>query len=59
VLHFVDGPAGLEAPTPLSVDGTVEVEQSDGSLRRRSWSPHPLCGCRWGTHGEGGAYALD
>jgi hypothetical protein len=60
VLHFVDGPAGADpAPAPLSVDGTVEVEQADGSVRRRSWSPHPLCGCRWRTHGEGGAYALD
>jgi hypothetical protein len=42
VLAFVDGD-----PSPPSVDGTIEIEQSDGRVRRRSWSAHPLCGCRW------------
>lgn len=32
---------------PPSVDGTVEVCLPDGTVRRRTWTPHPACGCRW------------
>jgi hypothetical protein len=42
VLAFLDGD-----PAPPAVDGTLEIAQADGSLRRRSWAPHPLCGCQW------------
>ena len=34
---------------PPSVDGTFEIDQSDGRVRRRSWAPHPQCGCHWST----------
>ncbi|WP_121194329.1 hypothetical protein [Motilibacter peucedani] len=28
-------------------DGALEYSLPHGLLRRRSWSAHPLCGCRW------------
>lgn len=40
-----DGPDTTEAPP--TVDGTLEIGQADGRVRRRSWSMHPLCGCGW------------
>ncbi|MCY7373338.1 MAG: ThiF family adenylyltransferase [Spirochaetaceae bacterium] len=42
VLAFLDGEAA-----PPTVDGTLEIAQSDGRVRRRSWSVHPSCGCSW------------
>lgn len=39
-------------PAPSAVDGTLEIGLPDGRVRRRSWSPHPACGCRWAA-GEG------
>ncbi|HLR97493.1 MAG TPA: hypothetical protein VK053_23435 [Jiangellaceae bacterium] len=30
-------------------DATVEITLPDGLPRRRSWEPHPACGCRWAT----------
>ena len=42
VLAFLDGD-----PAPPAVDGTLEIDQSDGRVRRRSWSVHPSCGCSW------------
>jgi len=42
VLAFLDGDAA-----PPAVDGTLEIDQSDGRVRRRSWSVHPSCGCSW------------
>jgi hypothetical protein len=42
VLAYLDGD-----PAPPAVDGTLEIAQADGSVRRRSWAPHPLCGCQW------------
>ncbi|HEX7186784.1 MAG TPA: thiamine biosynthesis protein ThiF [Actinomycetes bacterium] len=42
VLAFLDGDA-----RPPAVDGTLEVSQADGRVRRRSWSAHPACGCAW------------
>jgi hypothetical protein len=32
---------------PPTVDGTLETRLPDGVTRRRSWRPHPACGCRW------------
>ncbi|HSR22241.1 MAG TPA: thiamine biosynthesis protein ThiF, partial [Candidatus Eisenbacteria bacterium] len=51
----VDGSAGFDGREratatdgpPLAVDGTLEISQADGRVRRRSWSMHPLCGCGW------------
>ena len=42
VLAWVDG-----AGPPSAVDGTVEIAQGDGRVRRRSWAVHPGCGCGW------------
>ncbi|HEU4540802.1 MAG TPA: hypothetical protein VFR23_06705 [Jiangellaceae bacterium] len=41
VLAHVDG------FSPATVDGTVEVSLPYGLARRRSWHPHPACGCNW------------
>jgi len=43
VLAFVDG------GEPATHDGTLEVALPDWRIRRRSWGPHPACGCRWPT----------
>jgi hypothetical protein len=43
VLAFVDGD-----PAPPAVDGTLEIRQADGRVRRRTWEAHPSCGCTWG-----------
>ena len=41
VLAYLDG-------TGTAVqDGTLETSLRTGVTRRRSWSPHPTCGCRW------------
>jgi bacteriocin biosynthesis cyclodehydratase domain-containing protein len=40
-LAYVDG------SDPVVLDGTLETSLSTGLTRRRSWSPHPTCGCRW------------
>ena len=40
-LGYLDG-----AVTPV-LDGTLETSLRSGITRRRSWSPHPICGCRW------------
>lgn len=39
VLEFVDG------GTPACRDATIEVAAGSWQARRRSWSPHPFCGC--------------
>jgi bacteriocin biosynthesis cyclodehydratase domain-containing protein len=41
VLTFIDG------SEPAAVDGTLELALPDWRIRRRSWSPHPACGCCW------------
>ena len=41
-LAFLDGD-----PAPPAVDGTLEISQADGRVRRRSWGVHPACGCSW------------
>ena len=45
-LAYLDGGHGSDLPP--AVDGTLEVALADGSVRRRSWSTHPSCGCTWG-----------
>jgi hypothetical protein len=42
VLAFLEGGA-----PPPTVDGTLEISQRDGRVRRRTWSVHPACGCTW------------
>lgn len=42
LLAVVDG-----AGPPPAVDGTIEISQGDGRVRRRSWTAHPACGCTW------------
>ncbi len=42
VLLWLDG-----TPCPEAVDGTLEVSAVDGTTRRRTWQPHPACGCAW------------
>lgn len=39
--------AYLDGYTPAAVDGTVEISLPYGLPRRRSWRPHPSCGCTW------------
>ena len=36
---------------PATVGGTLELAQTDWRWRRRSWSPHPACGCFWPQSG--------
>ncbi len=48
VLAFLDGAGDTAEPERLpTVDGTLEIARTDGRMRRRSWSRHPLCGCSW------------
>ncbi len=39
--------AQLAGATPATVGATLETTLPYGLTRRRSWSPHPGCGCRW------------
>jgi bacteriocin biosynthesis cyclodehydratase domain-containing protein len=39
VLAFLDG------DEPAALEGTIELHLPDWRLRRRSWPPHPECGC--------------
>jgi hypothetical protein len=39
--------AHLDGFTPAAVAGTIEITLPYGLPRRRSWSPHPACGCGW------------
>jgi hypothetical protein len=39
--------AHLDGFVPATVDGTVETSLPFGMPRRRSWQPHPACGCTW------------
>lgn len=39
--------AHLDGFSPATVDGTIEVSLPFGLARRRSWHPHPACGCTW------------
>ncbi len=37
--------AFLDGDEPDCIDGTIELHLPDWRLRRRSWPPHPECGC--------------
>jgi hypothetical protein len=37
--------AFLDGDEPACIDGTLELRLPDWRLRRRSWPPHPECGC--------------
>jgi hypothetical protein len=39
--------AHLDGFTAATVDGTIEIVLPYGLPRRRSWQPHPACGCQW------------
>jgi hypothetical protein len=39
--------AHLDGFAPATIDGTVETSLPFGLPRRRSWRPHPACGCTW------------
>jgi bacteriocin biosynthesis cyclodehydratase domain-containing protein len=45
-LSFLDR-AAVGGTLPATANGTLEVAMRDWRWRRRSWSPHPACGCRW------------
>jgi hypothetical protein len=36
---------GARTEPPATVNGTLELCLPDARPRRRSWHPHPLCGC--------------
>ncbi|MGQ0842941.1 MAG: ThiF family adenylyltransferase [Sporichthyaceae bacterium] len=37
----------LDTGSATTLDGTLHLRLPDGILRRRSWQPHPACGCTW------------
>ena len=37
----------LDGTVPATVGGSLELALPDWRWRRRSWSPHPDCDCRW------------
>lgn len=37
----------LDGSVPACLDGTLELALPDWRWRRRSWTPHPACDCRW------------
>jgi len=39
--------AYLDGTETIVRDATLETSVRSGTTRRRSWSPHPACGCRW------------
>jgi hypothetical protein len=39
--------AHIDGFVPATVDGTMEIALPYGLPRRRSWRPHPACGCTW------------
>lgn len=52
VLAHLDG---FEAATE---NGTIEITLPGALPRRRSWRPHPSCGCTWAEQAVGGTMAL-
>jgi bacteriocin biosynthesis cyclodehydratase domain-containing protein len=46
-LAALDGPAAGTAPPP-TLDATLELDPTAGTLLRRSWPPRPECRCRAG-----------
>jgi bacteriocin biosynthesis cyclodehydratase domain-containing protein len=49
VLAQLDGVA-----EPATAGATLEIELPDGLIARRSWPPHPACGCHWPPQTEPG-----
>jgi bacteriocin biosynthesis cyclodehydratase domain-containing protein len=45
-LAYLDRAATGDAG-PATVNGTLELAWPDWRWRRRTWSPHPACGCCW------------
>jgi bacteriocin biosynthesis cyclodehydratase domain-containing protein len=43
-LAFIDRP-GVPGSLPAAANGTLEVVLPDWQWRRRTWAPHPACGC--------------
>lgn len=41
----IGGVLGARTEPPATVNGTLELCLPDARPRRRSWHPHPLCGC--------------
>jgi bacteriocin biosynthesis cyclodehydratase domain-containing protein len=39
--------AHIDGEQPATLGGTLEVALPDWRIRRRSWRPHPACGCAW------------
>jgi hypothetical protein len=37
----------LRSGAAAAVDGTLDLAEPGGRVRRRSWTPHPACGCAW------------
>lgn len=48
-LSYLDAPAAW-LPT---LDGSLDLTLPEWQWRRRSWPPHPRCGCGWGDTGIG------
>jgi hypothetical protein len=46
VLAFLDRKVS-GGPQPATFGGTLELASPDWRFRRRSWQPHPACGCHW------------
>ncbi len=53
-LAAVQALAHLDGAAAETVDGTLEVALPGCRVRRRSWPPHPECGCREVTLGRAG-----
>lgn len=49
--------AYLDGTSPPSVDATLEIDLPLGTVRRRTWSAHPACGCQWDPEPHPGAVA--
>jgi hypothetical protein len=43
-LALLDAPGGV---LPAAANGTLELAGPGWRYRRRSWPPHPACGCGW------------
>jgi hypothetical protein len=44
----------LRTGTAATSDGTLDLASPLGPVRRRSWTPHPACGCTWDGPGPTG-----
>lgn len=56
VLHCT---TALRGDLPPSADATWEFRLPGGQARRRTWEPHPDCGCDWATRPTGVAARED